>query len=156
MGGCGDRRHSLGAVGVWRAAPLAASLPAVNVSEPIVGSVLGIVVLGETLNTRHRRLGRSRRVGRGNGRGDRGSGSQPGHRDPGERREAGADKRRSTGVIRSPTRLRPSSAGAGLCPNSSRLAEAVTNSPSWPLSWGRLGTGVGETGQLADRRTIRE
>ncbi len=35
----------------FRAGPLTASLPAVNVSEPIVGSVLGIVVLGETLNT---------------------------------------------------------------------------------------------------------
>jgi drug/metabolite transporter (DMT)-like permease len=35
----------------FRAGPLTASLPAVNVSEPTVGSVLGIVVLGETLNT---------------------------------------------------------------------------------------------------------
>jgi len=35
----------------FRAGPLTASLPAVNVSEPMVGSVLGIVVLGETLNT---------------------------------------------------------------------------------------------------------
>jgi drug/metabolite transporter (DMT)-like permease len=35
----------------FRAGPLTASLPAVTVSEPIVGSVLGIVVLGETLNT---------------------------------------------------------------------------------------------------------
>jgi len=35
----------------FRAGPLTASLPAVNVSEPIVGSVLGITVLGETLNT---------------------------------------------------------------------------------------------------------
>ena len=35
----------------FRAGPLTASLPAVNVSEPIVGSVLGVVVLGETLNT---------------------------------------------------------------------------------------------------------
>jgi hypothetical protein len=30
---------------------MTASLPAVSVAEPIVGSVLGIVVLGETLNT---------------------------------------------------------------------------------------------------------
>jgi drug/metabolite transporter (DMT)-like permease len=35
----------------FRAGPLTASLPAVTVSEPIVGSVLGIAVLGETLNT---------------------------------------------------------------------------------------------------------
>jgi drug/metabolite transporter (DMT)-like permease len=35
----------------FRAGPLTASLPAVTVSEPIVGSVLGMVVLGETLNT---------------------------------------------------------------------------------------------------------
>ncbi|MGO8771676.1 MAG: DMT family transporter [Mycobacterium sp.] len=35
----------------FRAGPLTASLPAVSVSEPIVGSVLGIAVLGETLNT---------------------------------------------------------------------------------------------------------
>jgi drug/metabolite transporter (DMT)-like permease len=37
----------------FRAGPLTASLPAVTVSEPIVGSVLGIAVLGETLNTNH-------------------------------------------------------------------------------------------------------
>jgi drug/metabolite transporter (DMT)-like permease len=35
----------------FRAGPLTASLPAVTVSEPIVASVLGITVLGETLNT---------------------------------------------------------------------------------------------------------
>ena len=35
----------------FRAGPLTASLPAVTISEPIVGSVLGIVVLGETLST---------------------------------------------------------------------------------------------------------
>ena len=35
----------------FRAGPLTASLPAVTVSEPLVGSVLGISVLGETLNT---------------------------------------------------------------------------------------------------------
>ena len=35
----------------FRAGPLTASLPAVTISEPIVGSVLGIAVLGETLNT---------------------------------------------------------------------------------------------------------
>ncbi len=35
----------------FRAGPLTASLPAVTVSEPIVGSVLGIAVLGETLDT---------------------------------------------------------------------------------------------------------
>jgi drug/metabolite transporter (DMT)-like permease len=35
----------------FRAGPLTASLPAVTISEPIVGSVLGITVLGETLNT---------------------------------------------------------------------------------------------------------
>lgn len=35
----------------FRAGPLTASLPAVTVSEPIVGSVLGIAVLGETLRT---------------------------------------------------------------------------------------------------------
>jgi drug/metabolite transporter (DMT)-like permease len=35
----------------FRAGPLTASLPAVTVSEPIVAAVLGITVLGETLNT---------------------------------------------------------------------------------------------------------
>lgn len=35
----------------FRAGPLTASLPAVTVAEPIVGSVLGIAVLGETLQT---------------------------------------------------------------------------------------------------------
>ncbi|MGB8387639.1 DMT family transporter [Mycobacterium sp.] len=35
----------------FRAGPLTASLPAVTVSEPLVGSVLGVTVLGETLNT---------------------------------------------------------------------------------------------------------
>jgi drug/metabolite transporter (DMT)-like permease len=35
----------------FRAGPLTASLPAVTVSEPVVGSVLGVTVLGETLNT---------------------------------------------------------------------------------------------------------
>jgi drug/metabolite transporter (DMT)-like permease len=35
----------------FRAGPLTASLPATTVTEPIVGSVLGVTVLGETLNT---------------------------------------------------------------------------------------------------------
>ena len=35
----------------FRAGPLTASLPAVTVAEPIVGSVLGVTVLGETLRT---------------------------------------------------------------------------------------------------------
>ena len=35
----------------FRAGPLTASLPAVTVAEPIVGSVLGVTVLGETMNT---------------------------------------------------------------------------------------------------------
>jgi len=35
----------------FRAGPLTASLPAVTVSEPIVGAALGITVLGETLHT---------------------------------------------------------------------------------------------------------
>ncbi|MEB4211395.1 DMT family transporter [Mycobacterium sp. 94-17] len=35
----------------FRAGPLTASLPAVTVAEPIIGSVLGITVLGETLHT---------------------------------------------------------------------------------------------------------
>ncbi|MDD4865848.1 MAG: DMT family transporter [Mycobacterium sp.] len=35
----------------FRAGPLTASLPAVTVAEPIVGSVLGVTVLGETLDT---------------------------------------------------------------------------------------------------------
>ncbi|WP_406815085.1 DMT family transporter [Mycobacterium sp. M23085] len=35
----------------FRAGPLTASLPAVTVAEPIVGSLLGITVLGETLRT---------------------------------------------------------------------------------------------------------
>jgi drug/metabolite transporter (DMT)-like permease len=35
----------------FRAGPLTASLPAVSVAEPIVGSVLGVTVLGETLRT---------------------------------------------------------------------------------------------------------
>ena len=58
-------------------------------------------------------------------------------------------------VIRSPTRLRPSLAGAGFCPTALRLAEAAANSPSGPLSWGRFGADVGETGQLADSWIIR-
>ncbi len=37
----------------FRAGPLTASLPAVNVAEPIVGSILGVTVLGETLKTNH-------------------------------------------------------------------------------------------------------
>lgn len=37
----------------FRAGPLTASLPAVTITEPLVGSVLGIAVLGETLNTDH-------------------------------------------------------------------------------------------------------
>jgi drug/metabolite transporter (DMT)-like permease len=37
----------------FRAGPLTASLPAVTVAEPIVGSVLGVTVLGETLKTNH-------------------------------------------------------------------------------------------------------
>jgi drug/metabolite transporter (DMT)-like permease len=35
----------------FRAGPLTASLPAVTVAEPLVGSVLGVAVLGETLAT---------------------------------------------------------------------------------------------------------
>lgn len=35
----------------FRAGPLTASLPAVTVAEPIIGSVLGVTVLGETLRT---------------------------------------------------------------------------------------------------------
>ncbi|SPM31883.1 Permease of the drug/metabolite transporter (DMT) superfamily, partial [Mycobacterium terramassiliense] len=35
----------------FRAGPLTASLPAVTVAEPVVGSVLGVTVLGETLST---------------------------------------------------------------------------------------------------------
>ncbi|OBF43157.1 hypothetical protein A5787_14875 [Mycobacterium sp. 852002-50816_SCH5313054-b] len=35
----------------FRAGPLTASLPAVTVAEPVVGSVLGVIVLGETLST---------------------------------------------------------------------------------------------------------
>lgn len=35
----------------FRAGPLTASLPAVTVAEPIVGSLLGVTVLGETLRT---------------------------------------------------------------------------------------------------------
>lgn len=35
----------------FRAGPLTASLPAVTVAEPLVGSVLGVTVLGETLQT---------------------------------------------------------------------------------------------------------
>ncbi len=35
----------------FRAGPLTASLPAVTVAEPLVGSALGVTVLGETLNT---------------------------------------------------------------------------------------------------------
>ncbi|QLL05724.1 DMT family transporter [Mycobacterium vicinigordonae] len=37
----------------FRAGPLTASLPAVTIAEPVVGSVLGIAVLGETLQTSH-------------------------------------------------------------------------------------------------------
>ena len=35
----------------FRAGPLTASLPAVTVAEPVVGSILGVAVLGETLRT---------------------------------------------------------------------------------------------------------
>ncbi len=35
----------------FRAGPLTASLPAVTVAEPVVGSMLGVIVLGETLST---------------------------------------------------------------------------------------------------------
>ena len=35
----------------FRAGTMTASLPAMTVAEPVVGSVLGIVVLGETLKT---------------------------------------------------------------------------------------------------------
>ncbi|HEX4392907.1 MAG TPA: DMT family transporter [Mycobacterium sp.] len=35
----------------FRAGPLTASMPTLQMSQPIVGAVLGIVVLGETLNT---------------------------------------------------------------------------------------------------------
>lgn len=35
----------------FRAGPLTASLPAVTVAEPVVGSTLGVTVLGETLHT---------------------------------------------------------------------------------------------------------
>jgi drug/metabolite transporter (DMT)-like permease len=35
----------------FRAGPLTASLPAVTIAEPIVGSVLGVTVLGETMQT---------------------------------------------------------------------------------------------------------
>ncbi len=37
----------------FRAGPLTASLPAVTITEPLVGSVLGVTVLGETLSTNH-------------------------------------------------------------------------------------------------------
>lgn len=37
----------------FRAGSLTASLPAVTVAEPLVGSVLGVTVLGETLSTNH-------------------------------------------------------------------------------------------------------
>ncbi|MGF2946135.1 DMT family transporter [Mycobacterium sp. Lab-001] len=40
----------------FRAGPLTASLPAVTVAEPLVGSALGVTVLGETLNTSTRGL----------------------------------------------------------------------------------------------------
>lgn len=35
----------------FRAGPLTASMPTLQVSQPVVGAVLGVVVLGETLNT---------------------------------------------------------------------------------------------------------
>jgi hypothetical protein len=35
----------------FRAGPLTASLPGVTVAEPVVGSALGVTVLGETLST---------------------------------------------------------------------------------------------------------
>ncbi len=35
----------------FRAGPLTASMPALQVSQPVVAAVLGVVVLGETLNT---------------------------------------------------------------------------------------------------------
>ncbi len=70
----------------FRAGPLTASLPAVTVSEPIVGSVLGIAVLGETLNTNTVGWVAVVRVGRGDGGGNGGSGAQPGQCDRRDRR----------------------------------------------------------------------
>lgn len=35
----------------FRAGPLTASMPTLQVSQPVVAAVLGVVVLGETLNT---------------------------------------------------------------------------------------------------------
>ncbi len=35
----------------FRAGPLTASMPTLQVSQPVVGALLGVVVLGETLNT---------------------------------------------------------------------------------------------------------
>ena len=37
----------------FRAGPLTASLPVVAVSEPLVASVLGVTILGETVTTNH-------------------------------------------------------------------------------------------------------
>ena len=54
----------------FRAGTMTASLPAMTVAEPVVGSVLGIVVLGETLKTRRRGLVHPRTGHRGDGGGD--------------------------------------------------------------------------------------
>jgi drug/metabolite transporter (DMT)-like permease len=39
--------------GAFRAGPLTASMPTLQMSQPVVAAVLGVVVLGETLNTGH-------------------------------------------------------------------------------------------------------
>jgi hypothetical protein len=44
--------------------------------------------------------------------------------------------------------------GCWIVSNSAKLAEAESDSSSGPLSRGRFGADVGETGQLADSRTI--
>ena len=46
MGGCRGCRYRVAAV---RAGALTASLPTMAISEPLVASVLGVVVLGEAL-----------------------------------------------------------------------------------------------------------
>ncbi len=65
----------------FRAGPLTASLPAVTVAEPVVGWLLGVTVLGETLQTNDAglvALGIDRRDGGGDGS----SGPLPGRRRP--------------------------------------------------------------------------
>ena len=88
----GDRRHGLGAVGVsGRPADRVATRGDRRRAHRRIGAWRHRA--GRDAEHQRRRPGRTRRVGRGNGRGDGGAGSQPGRWDPGRRREPEADNR---------------------------------------------------------------